>query len=76
MKKFNTISNTQLSQLIDDWIRSERDRKILKRSLIDGISYEKIAEEVEMSTIQIYRVVKKHIDELSAICNEWMTISG
>lgn len=76
MNRFNTISNTQLSQLIDEWIKSERDRRIMKRSLIDGICYEKIAEEVDMSPIQIYRVVKKRVKELTAICNEWTAIYG
>ena len=34
------ISNTQLANAIDEWVHSERDRKILKKRLIDGICYE------------------------------------
>ena len=76
MNRFNTISNTDLSALIEEWIKSERDRFIMRRTLIDGITYEKIAEEVEMSPIQIYRIVKKRVKELTAICSEWVTIPG
>lgn len=42
------LSRSQLESLIDEWIvgkNGERNRAILKRRLIDGITYEKIAEE-------------------------------
>ena len=51
------ISNTEISALIDDWIHSERDRKVLKRRLIDGIRFEPLAEEFDMSVCQIKRIV-------------------
>lgn len=38
------LSNSELAHLIDEWIRGERDRAILKRRLIDGICYEPLAE--------------------------------
>lgn len=34
------ITNSEIANAIDEWIHSERDRKILKRRLIDGICYE------------------------------------
>lgn len=43
------ISNAELSALIDNWIKSERDRAILKRRLIDGICYEPLSEEFDLS---------------------------
>ena len=52
-------TNSQISQLIDEYIHSERDRKILKRRLIDGVCYEPLAEEFEMSPRQIKRIVYK-----------------
>lgn len=39
-----------LENLIEEWIFSERDRFILKRLLLDGISYEQISEKVGLST--------------------------
>lgn len=55
----DNISNSQIEHLIDEWIHSERDRKILKRRLIDGICYEPLAEEMGMSVIQMKRIVSK-----------------
>lgn len=43
------ISRSEVSDLIDEWIFSERDRAILKRRLLDGICYEPLAEEFDLS---------------------------
>lgn len=50
-------SNSQVRRIIEDFIHSERDRKILTRRLIDGITFEKLAEEQEMSVRQIKNIV-------------------
>ena len=50
-------SNSQIRRIIEDFIHSERDRKILIRRLIDGITFEKLAEEQEMSVRQIKNIV-------------------
>lgn len=55
-------SRTQIENAIEEWIigkNAERDRKILKRRLIDGICYEPLAEEFELSVPQIKRIVYK-----------------
>ena len=52
-------SNSQISMLIDEYIHSERDRKILKRRFIDGICYEPLADEFDMSVRQIKNIVYK-----------------
>lgn len=52
-------TNSEISHLIDELIHSERDRAILKRRLIDGICYEPLAEEFDMSPVQIKRIVYK-----------------
>ena len=60
-------SRTQLETAIDEWIvgkNAERDRKILKRRLIDGICFEPLAEEFDLSVIQIKRIVYKHEKKL------------
>ena len=76
MNRFTMISNTQLMNLINDWIKNERDRQLLKRRLIDGISYERLAEEFELSVQQVYRITNKNTAILYSICNDWITISG
>ena len=53
------ITNTQIAHIIDEYIRSERDRNLLKRRYIDGIVFEKLSEEFELSTVQTKRIVKK-----------------
>jgi DNA-binding CsgD family transcriptional regulator len=50
-------TNSQIRRIIEDFIHSERDRKILIRRLIDGITFEKLAEEQEMSVRQIKNIV-------------------
>lgn len=53
-------TNSQISGLIDEYIHSERDRAILKRRLIDGICYEPLAEEFNLSVKQVRNIVYKN----------------
>lgn len=53
------LSRSELEHLIDEWIFSERDRKILKRRLLDGVCYEPLAEEFELSVRQVKNIVYK-----------------
>lgn len=56
--------NSQIRELIAEYIHSERDRKILERRLIDGIVFEKLAEEFEMSPRQIRTIVHRSEEKL------------
>lgn len=53
------VKNSDIANAIDEYIHSERDRKILKRRLIDGICYEPLADEMGMSVRQIKNIVSK-----------------
>ena len=53
-------SNSRMRQLIEEFVHSERDRGVLRRRFIDGITIERIAEEFEMSPRQIRNIVHKH----------------
>jgi hypothetical protein len=55
-------SRSELTNAIDEWILNEKHRAILKRRLIDGICYEPLAEEFDMSVRQIKRIVYKGED--------------
>lgn len=57
-------SNSEISKAIDEYIHSERDRAILKRRLIDGICYEPLAEEFDLSVRQIKTIVYRAQDRL------------
>ena len=52
-------TNSQIIGLIDEHIHSERDRAILKRRLVDGICFEKLAEEFDRTPRQMQRIVDK-----------------
>ena len=53
------ISNDELSELIDKWIKGENVRAILKRRLIDCICFEPLAEEFDLSVRQTKNIVYK-----------------
>ena len=53
------LSRSQMNALIDEWIFHERNRAILKRRLLDGITYERLAEEFDMSVRQVKQIVYK-----------------
>ena len=52
-------TNSQISELIDEFIHSQRDRDLLKRRLIDGICFEPLSEEFALSPRQVRRIVYK-----------------
>ena len=57
-------TNSQIRELIDEYIHKERDRGILKRRLIDGICYEPLAEEFDISVRQCKNIIYKGQSEL------------
>lgn len=58
------LSRSQWENLIDEWIFNERDRAILKRRLLDGRTFEQLAEEFDFSTQNIQRIVYKAQNKL------------
>ena len=52
-------TNSQIRELIAEHIHSERDRRILERRLVDGITYERLAEEFELSVRQTKTIVNR-----------------
>lgn len=50
-------TNSQILELINEYIQSERDRGILARRLIDGITYERLAEEFDLSVRQTKSII-------------------
>ena len=62
--RLEDYSRSEVSTLIDEWIFSERDRRILKRRLLDGICFEPLAEEFELSVRQVKTIVYKSEEKL------------
>ena len=52
-------TNSMIRELIDEYIHSERDRRILSSRLIDDLTFEHLAEIYEMSPRQIRTIVHK-----------------
>lgn len=59
------LSRSEWENLIDEYIFKERDRAILKRRLLDGICYEPLAEEFDLSVQQTKTIVYKALEKLS-----------
>lgn len=72
MYNYEELPNSEIQRLIDEWIRKERDRKIIKRRLIDGITYEQLAEEFwdeyGLSVRQIKNIVYR--SEIKIFCHD------
>ena len=64
MQHYVTLTNSQLAELISEHIHSERNRQIMRLRLIDGMTYEKIAEIVQMSPRYIRSLVRQLTDRL------------
>ena len=65
LNDFEDIPRSTREHLIDEWVLSERNRRILKRKLIDKITYENLAEEVDMSVRQIQYIVDSGLEKIS-----------
>lgn len=58
-------SRSEMEHIIDEWIFNERNREILKRRLLDGVCFEPLAEEFNLSVRQTKNIVYKSLERLS-----------
>lgn len=61
------LTRSEIERLISEYIvgrNAERDRMILARRLIDGVTYERLAEEFDMSVRQIKNIVYKRQEQI------------
>lgn len=54
---WDNITNSQIDHLISEYIHSQRDRQVLHLRLVDGLTYEKIADKMDMSVRAIKNIV-------------------
>lgn len=67
VRELESISKDELTFLIEQNVvgrNAERNRAILYRKLVDGIKFEKVAEEFEMSDRQIKNIVYRYFDRI------------
>lgn len=56
-------SRDEVVHIIEQWVigpNAERDRRILVRALVDGVPYEPLEEELQVSVSTIKRVISKN----------------
>ena len=59
------LSRSEWENLIDEYIFKERDRAILKRRLLDGVCFEPLSEEFDLSVQQTKTIVYKATEKLT-----------
>lgn len=60
---YDNISNAELYEIINNWIKGRmayRNKQIMVDRLIEGMTYEKIAEKYELSVNQVKNIVYKN----------------
>ena len=57
-------TNSQISSVIDEHIHHAINRQMLKDRLIDGMTYEQIAEKHDMSVRQTKNIIYKSTDKI------------
>ena len=58
-------TNSRIRELIAEHIHNERDRRLLERRLIDGICFEPLAEEFDLSVQRTKTIVYKSLQKLA-----------
>lgn len=58
------ISRSEIEKAIDEWILNERDRGILKRRLVDGLTYEALSYEFNLSVRHTKTIIYKAEEKL------------
>ena len=57
-------TNSQISVLIDEYIHNERNRRLLKRRFIDGITFDALSAEFDLSVRQVKKIVYEQGDKI------------
>lgn len=64
MRNLDNITNSQINAAIEEYCHSKRDRELLKSRYIDGLTYEALAEQYDLSVTQTKRIVYKEGDRV------------
>lgn len=69
-QNFENISNTELSSVIDEWVKGDINRAIMKDRLINLTCYEPLAEKYNLSVCTVKRIISKNTDIIFRHINE------
>lgn len=57
--KVPDLSRNEIDYLIEQWVFSQRDRALVRRKLFDAVTFERLAEEFDLSVRQTKNVYYK-----------------
>ena len=60
MKNLIDIPNSLINQIVDEWIKGEINQNVLKDRYINVKTYEKIAEDNNLSVSTVRRILRKY----------------
>lgn len=67
-REIDNLPKSQIELLIEEWVHDQRDRSIVRRRWLDGVVYEKLAEEFDLSVTRTkticYKAQKKIVEHL------------
>ena len=75
MTDLTNYSNSEIEQIIDDWVKGDRNRYICKRKIIDRWTFERIAEDkdVDLSVRHTQTIYYHWIDIITQKLDERAT---
>lgn len=63
-QRLRELGRTGISELLDEWVMNSRDREVTRKRLIDGMFFEPLAEEFDLSVRQVKRIVYKAEEQI------------
>lgn len=57
---FMEYTNTWIRERIAEYVHSERDRQVLVRRLVDGVTIERLAEEFDLSVGGVKGILRRY----------------
>ena len=64
-EKMTEYRNSQISELIDEHVHSERDRRIMKSRYIDGLAFKELEEAYNLSERRIKAICYREFEKLA-----------
>lgn len=65
----NKKSRQEWEYIIYQWVHDETARQILTKFMLDGLGYERIAEDLEISRATVYNKVSKFLPQVFKHCD-------
>lgn len=67
--EIKNVTRSQLNTLIEEYVvgfKAERNRQLMKRRLCDGLTFEELAEEADMSVMQVKNIIYREMDIITS----------